>query len=90
MEILKDDILQLNFHTFIGSLAQFEELHGSFVNLGIHLPQNIILPKCFDYFKYFHVCFFLLEKMFLQEKMRLFLTKCKQKNDGRKLFYDIL
>ena len=44
MEILKDDMLQLNFHTFIGSWAQFEELHGPFINLGAHLPQNIILP----------------------------------------------
>ena len=40
MEILKDDILQLNFHTFIGSWIQFEELHGPFVNLGVHLPPK--------------------------------------------------
>ena len=40
MEILKDDILQLNFHTFIGSWAQFEELHGPFVNLGAYLPPK--------------------------------------------------
>ena len=46
LEILKDDILQLNFHTFIGSWAQFEELHGPFVNLGVHLP-----PKHNSHFK---------------------------------------
>ena len=40
LEILKDDILQLNFHTFSGSWAQFEELHGPFVNLGVHLPPK--------------------------------------------------
>ena len=50
MEILKDDILQLNFHTFIESWAQFKELHGPFVNLGAHLPQKhnspiLILPS---------------------------------------------
>ena len=38
LEILKDNILQLNFHTFIESWAQFEELHEPFVNLGVHLP----------------------------------------------------
>ena len=45
LEILKDDILQLNFHTFIGSWAQFEELHGPFVNLGVHLPPKHNSPK---------------------------------------------
>ena len=40
LEILKDDILQLNFHTFIGSWAQFKELHGPFVNLGVYLPPK--------------------------------------------------
>ena len=40
MEILKNDILQLNFHTFIGSWAQFEELYEHFVNLGVHLPPK--------------------------------------------------
>ena len=40
-----NSIFILNFHTFIGSWAQFEELHGPFVNLGVHLPQNIILPR---------------------------------------------
>ena len=39
-EILKDDILQLNFHTFIGSWAQFEELYGHFVNLGPIYPKT--------------------------------------------------
>ena len=34
LKILKDNILQLNFHAFIGSWAQFEELYGHFVNLG--------------------------------------------------------
>ena len=38
--MLKDNILQLNFHTFIGSWAQFEELHRPFVNLGAHLPPK--------------------------------------------------
>ena len=45
MEILKDDILQLNFHTFIGSWAQFEELHELFINLGAHLPLKHNSPK---------------------------------------------
>ena len=44
LKILNNDILQLNFHTLIGSWAQFEELHGPFVNLGSIYPQNIILP----------------------------------------------
>ena len=38
LEILKDNIFQLNFHTFIESWAQFVELHGPFINLGAHLP----------------------------------------------------
>ena len=45
LEILKDDILQLNFHTFIGYWAQFEELHELFVNLGVHLPPKHNSPK---------------------------------------------
>ena len=45
LEILKDDILQLNFHTFNGSLTQFEELHGPFINLGAHLPPKHNSPK---------------------------------------------
>ena len=45
LEILKDDILQLNFHTFIGSWTQFEELHGPFVNLRAHLPPKHNSPK---------------------------------------------
>ena len=40
MEILKDNIFQLNFHTFIRSWAQFEELYGPFVNLGAHLSPK--------------------------------------------------
>ena len=40
METLKDDILQLNIHTFIGSWAQFEELHKPFVNLKAYLPPK--------------------------------------------------
>ena len=38
--MLKDNILQLNFHTFIGSWAQFKELYGPFINLGAHLPAK--------------------------------------------------
>ena len=41
-EILKDDILQLNFHTFIGSWAQFEELHGPLVNKQMRLESKAI------------------------------------------------
>ena len=47
LEMLKDDILQLNFHTFIGSWTQFEELHGPFVNLGAHLPPKHNSPYNF-------------------------------------------
>ena len=42
MEILKDDILQLNFHIFIGSWAQFEE---PFVNLETHLSPKHNSPE---------------------------------------------
>ena len=45
LKILKDDILQLNFHTFIRSYAQFKELYGPFVNLGGHLPPKHNSPK---------------------------------------------
>ena len=45
LKILKDDILQLNFHIFNGSWVQFEELHGPFVNLGTHLPPKHNSPN---------------------------------------------
>ena len=48
LEIVKDDILQLNFHTFIGSWAQFEELHEPFVNLEAHLPPKHNSPFYFN------------------------------------------
>ena len=47
LEILKDDILQLNFYTFIGSWAQFEELHEPFVDLRAHLPPKDNSPYFF-------------------------------------------
>ena len=52
--ILNDDILQLNFHTFIGSWAQFEELHEPFVNLGAHLPPKHNSPN----FLFMNICSF--------------------------------
>ena len=54
---MKDDILQLNFHTFIGSWTQFKELHGPFINLGVHLPQNIIFPIIKIYHQSCHMTF---------------------------------
>ena len=45
LKILKDHILQLNFHTFIGFWAQFEELYGPFVNLRAHLPPKHNSPN---------------------------------------------
>ena len=50
LEILKDNILQLNFHTFIESWAQFEELHRRFVNLVAHLPLKHNSPIFIDSF----------------------------------------
>ena len=50
---MKDDILQLNFHTFIGSWVQFEELHEPFVNLGAYLPPKHNSPKEILKFKIF-------------------------------------
>ena len=40
LKILKDNILQLDFHTFVGSWTQFEGLYGPFVNLGVHLAPK--------------------------------------------------
>ena len=64
MEILKDDILQLNFHIFIESWAQFEELHGPFVNLGVHLPPKHNSPF-FKFEMYIEYFFFFLPKILL-------------------------
>ena len=45
--MLKDNILQLNFHTFIEPWTQFEELYGPFVNFGTHLPPKHNSPYSF-------------------------------------------
>ena len=59
LEMLKDNILQLNFHTFIGSWAQFEELYRSFVNLRVHLPPKHNSPKIDDFLAIFLCDFFM-------------------------------
>ena len=49
--------------------TQFKELYGPFVNLGPHLPQNIILPKKF---LLINIIFYLVIMIFFKFQPKFF------------------